>query len=142
MEHAWIAGEPAALDTAIAEAAKLLASSRHPLIAGLGTDVAGARAAVALAERLGGVIDHVHADPLLRNLDVMRSSGVLLTTPSEARVRADTLLLVGTGLSESGRNCRNGCLEQCGGARVMPTSSVASTAYAPDVIGQFPHLRK
>jgi formylmethanofuran dehydrogenase subunit B len=101
MEHAWIAGKPAALDTAIAEAAKLLASSRHPLIAGLGTDVAGARAAIALAERVGAVIDHLHADALLRNLDVMRSSGVLLTTPSEAHVRADTLLLVGTGLSET-----------------------------------------
>lgn len=101
MERAWIAGEPAALDNAIAEAAKLLASSRHPLVAGLGTDVAGARAAVALAERVGAVIDHMHADALLRNLDVMRSSGVLLTTPSEAQVRADTLLVVGTGLGET-----------------------------------------
>ena len=44
MEQAWIAGEPASLDAAIVEAAKLLASSRYPLIAGLGTDVAGARA--------------------------------------------------------------------------------------------------
>ena len=91
MECAWIAGEPAALDAAVAEAAQLLASSRHPLIAGLGTDVAGARAAVALAERIGAAIDHMHADELLRNLDVMRSSGVLRTTPSEAHVRADTL---------------------------------------------------
>jgi formylmethanofuran dehydrogenase subunit B len=101
MERAWIAGEPAALDNAIAEAAKLLASSRHPLVAGLGTDVAGARAAVALAERVGAAIDHMHADALLRNLDVIRSSGVLLTTPSEAQVRADTLLLVGRCLSET-----------------------------------------
>jgi formylmethanofuran dehydrogenase subunit B len=61
MEHAWIAGKPAALDTEIAEAAKLLASSPHPFIAGLGTDVAGARAAIAPAERVGAVIDHLHA---------------------------------------------------------------------------------
>jgi formylmethanofuran dehydrogenase subunit B len=101
MECAWIAGEPAALDAAVGEAAQLLASSRHPLIAGLGTDVAGARAAVALAERVGAAIDHMHADELLRNLDVMRSSGVLRTTPSEAHVRADTLLLVGPGLGET-----------------------------------------
>ena len=98
MEHAWIAGEPATLEAAIAAAAELLASSRHPLIAGLGTDVAGARAAVALAQRVGATIDHMHADALLRNLDVMRSSGVVLTTPNEAQVRADTLLLVGPGL--------------------------------------------
>jgi formylmethanofuran dehydrogenase subunit B len=100
MEHAWIAGEPATLEAAIVEAAELLAASRHPLIAGLGTDVAGARAAVALAERVGAVVDHVHADALLRNLDVMRSSGVVLTTPNEADVRADTLLLVGPGLGD------------------------------------------
>jgi formylmethanofuran dehydrogenase subunit B len=97
MEHARIAGEPATLEAAIAEAAELLASSRHPLIAGLGTDVAGARAAVTLAERVGAVVDHMHADALLRNLDVMRCSGVVLTTPNEADVRADTLLLVGPG---------------------------------------------
>jgi formylmethanofuran dehydrogenase subunit B len=100
MEHAWIAGEPATLEAAIGEAAELLASSRHPLIAGLATDVAGARAAVALAQRIGAVVDHMHADAVLRNLDVMRSSGVLLTTPHEAQVCADTLLLIGPGLDE------------------------------------------
>ena len=101
MEQAWIAGEPASLDAAIVEAAKLLASSRYPLIAGLGTDVAGARASIALAARVGGGVDHMHADALLRDLDVMRSAGVLLTTPSEAHARADTLLLVGPGLGET-----------------------------------------
>jgi formylmethanofuran dehydrogenase subunit B len=98
MEHAWIAGEPATLEAAIVTAAKLLAASRFPLIAGLGTDVAGVRAAVSLAEKVGAVVDHMHADALLCNLDVMRSSGVLVTTPTEAQVRADTLLLVGPGL--------------------------------------------
>jgi len=101
MDYAWIAGKPAALDDAIIEAAKLLDASHHPLIAGLGTDVAGARAAIALAERIGAVIDHMNSDALLRDLDVMRSSGVMLTTPSEARIRADTLLLVGPGLAEA-----------------------------------------
>ena len=56
MEHAWIAGQPAALDVAIEEAAKLLASSRCSLIAGLGTDIAGARAAITLADRIGAII--------------------------------------------------------------------------------------
>lgn len=100
MDYAWIAGKPAALDDAIAEAARLLNASHYPLIAGLGTDVAGARAAIALAERTGAVIDHMNSDALLHELDVVRSSGVMLTTPSEARVRADTLLLVGPGLVE------------------------------------------
>jgi len=95
MHQAWIAGKPAAFEAAVDEAAKLLDACRQPLIAGLGTDVAGARAAIALAKRTGAVIDHMHAGPLLRDLDVMRSSGVVLTTPGETRIRADTLLLVG-----------------------------------------------
>jgi formylmethanofuran dehydrogenase subunit B len=101
MEHAWIVGQPATLDTAVAEAAKLLSASRYPLIAGLGTDVAGARATIALAKRTGAVIDHLHSDTVLRGLEVIRSCGVMLTTPSEMRVRADTLLLVGAGLNDA-----------------------------------------
>ena len=101
MHRAWIAGKPAALEAAIGEAARLLHASRQPLFAGLGTDVAGARAAIALAERTGAVLDHMHAIALLRDLDVMRSSGVVLTTPGETRIRADTLLLVGPGLTEA-----------------------------------------
>jgi formylmethanofuran dehydrogenase subunit B len=95
MERAWIAGTPAALDDAIAQAARLLAASRQALIGGLGTDIAGARAAIALAARTGAVVDHMHAQPMLRDLEVARSSGIILTTPNEAHVRADTLLIVG-----------------------------------------------
>jgi formylmethanofuran dehydrogenase subunit B len=98
MVQAWIAGEPVTLEDGVAEAARLLTASRRPLIAGLGTDVAGARAAVALARQVGAVVDHMHADVLLRNLDVTRSCGVLVTTLGEASVRADTLLLIGPGL--------------------------------------------
>ena len=49
MGDARIDGRPVALEAAIAEAARMLAASRLPVIAGLGTDIAGARAAVALA---------------------------------------------------------------------------------------------
>ncbi len=100
MARAWIGGKPAALERALAEAAGLLAASRCPLITGLGTDVAGARAAIGLAERIGAVVDHVNADTLLRDLVVLREAGMMLTTPSEARLRADTLLLVGRGLEK------------------------------------------
>lgn len=98
MERAWIAGKPVALDAAIAEAARLIAASRQTLIAGLGADLAGARAAIALAARTGAVLDHMHSDAVLRDLDVMRSSGVMLTTAPEARARADVFLLCGPGL--------------------------------------------
>src|SRR5215468_2435167 len=101
MPHAWIDGTPAELAAAAATAARLLDSSRQPLIAGLGTDVAGARAAAALAQRIGAAIDHMHADAFLRDLDVLREAGLMLTTPAEVSVRADTLLLVGPGVIEA-----------------------------------------
>jgi formylmethanofuran dehydrogenase subunit B len=101
MVEAWIRGSAAELDGAIAEAAKLLAASRMPVIAGLGTDVAGARAAIALAQRIGGIVDHLHSAALLRNLDVMREAGMMVTTPNVARLRADLLLLVGPGLTQA-----------------------------------------
>jgi len=96
---ASIDGALASLDDAAAAAAQLLARSRQPLIAGLGTDIDGARAAIAIAERVGGVIEHMHSAALLRDLDCLRETGVMLTTPSEARVRADLILLVGDDLT-------------------------------------------
>jgi formylmethanofuran dehydrogenase subunit B len=98
MAEAWIRGEPVTLEAAASEAARLLRASRMPVIAGLGTDVAGVRAAIALARQVGGAIDHMHAAALLRDLDVMRESGMMTTTPNEARLRADLLLLVGPAL--------------------------------------------
>jgi formylmethanofuran dehydrogenase subunit B len=98
---ASIEGAPASLDDAAAAAARLLARSGQPLIAGLGADIDGTRAAIALAQRVGGVIEHTHSATLLRDLDCMRETGVMLTTPGEARVRADVVLLVGDGLMQT-----------------------------------------
>ena len=98
---AWVDGASASPEDAAAAAAKILAASRQPLIAGLGVDVEGARAAVALAERVGGVLDHMHSAALFRDLDSLREAGVMVTTPDEARVRADLVLLVGDGLPEA-----------------------------------------
>jgi formylmethanofuran dehydrogenase subunit B len=95
MEGAWIFGKPTTLDAAFAEAGELISASTKILIAGLGTDVAGARAAIALAQRTGAIVDHMNSEGVLRDLDVMRSSGVMMTTPTECHVRADTLLLAG-----------------------------------------------
>jgi formylmethanofuran dehydrogenase subunit B len=98
---ASIDGAPASLDDAAAAAARLLAQSAQPLITGLGADIDGARAAIMLAERVGGVIDHTHSAALLRDLNSMRETGVMLTTPGEAFVRADVVLLVGDSLTET-----------------------------------------
>ncbi|MBV9239387.1 MAG: tungsten formylmethanofuran dehydrogenase [Xanthobacteraceae bacterium] len=103
MDRAWIDGKEVSRKAAISEAARLLAASRFPLIAGLGTDIAGARVAIALATRIGAVIDHMHADALLRRLDLMRTAYLMTTTPAEAGLRADCLLLVGSGIGQQSR---------------------------------------
>jgi formylmethanofuran dehydrogenase subunit B len=102
MSQSSINGQAAPLGAAVAEAARLINRSRLTVVTGLGVDVAGARAAIGLCDRIGGVVDHMHSIALLRDLDVMREFGLMLTTPSEARIRGDVVLLVGGGLSEAG----------------------------------------
>jgi formylmethanofuran dehydrogenase subunit B len=43
----------------------------------------------------------MHSAALMRDLDCLRETGVMLTTPLEARVRADVLLLVGDALMQA-----------------------------------------
>jgi formylmethanofuran dehydrogenase subunit B len=99
---AAVGGRAASLEAAAAEAARILGASRCAVLGGMATDAAGAAAAVALARRIGGVIDHAHSGPLLRDLDVMRTAGWMVATPPEARARADLALLVGTGAAWPG----------------------------------------
>lgn len=98
--NARVDGAPASLDAAIAAAAALLGTAHQPLIAALEADTAGIGAAIRLARRLGGVVDHVRSASVLRDLEVMRRSGWIVTTPLEARARADVLVLVGPGLGD------------------------------------------
>jgi formylmethanofuran dehydrogenase subunit B len=100
MSNATLDGAPIAIEAAYQHAARLLGDAKFPVVAGLGTDVAGARAAILLAERLRGAFDHLASDELLSDLNVMRSFGMFTTTPNEARLRADVALFVGPGLVE------------------------------------------
>lgn len=90
-----IAGRPATLAEAAAEAARLLGGARRPLFGGLGTDVEGARAVGRLADRTGGVLDHMNGAGAVRNLLVLQDSGWITTTLSEIRNRCDLLILAG-----------------------------------------------
>ncbi len=90
-----IAGRPVALDDAVAHAAGLLSAARQPLFAGLGTDLAGMRAVLRLADRTGGIVDHLGSPGLFRNLPAQRDLGWIATTLSEVRNRADVILVVG-----------------------------------------------
>src|SRR5262249_16675551 len=90
-----VAGHAATLDQAVARAGDILRDSRQPLFAGLATDVPGLRAALRLADRTGGIVDHLGSDGFFRNLRVVQDSGWMTTTLSEVRNRADLLLIVG-----------------------------------------------
>jgi formylmethanofuran dehydrogenase subunit B len=88
-------GRPADMEAAVARAAAILGAARLPVLAGLGTDTAGMRAAIRLAERVGGVLDHAGSAGLLANLAAMRTGGWVTGTLAEIRNRADLVLLVG-----------------------------------------------
>jgi formylmethanofuran dehydrogenase subunit B len=68
------------------------------VIGGLGTDVAGARAASQLAEHAGAVLDHMNSAAAMRNLLVLQDSGWITTTLSEVRNHADLLIVAGTDI--------------------------------------------
>jgi formylmethanofuran dehydrogenase subunit B len=90
-----VGGKAATLAEAVARAADILRNSRQPLFAGLATDVAGLRAVMQLAERAGGIVDHLGSDGFFRNLRTVQDSGWMTTTLSEVRNHMDLLLIVG-----------------------------------------------
>jgi formylmethanofuran dehydrogenase subunit B len=98
---AWVGGWAAPLGEAVAAAAAILGRSRQAVIAGMETDIEGAQAAIALARAIGGAVDHRHAAAALRDLGTMRQAGWIVTTPLQARARADLMLLVGPGLESA-----------------------------------------
>ena len=100
MSGATMHGQPASLDEAVEAAAAVLGRSRRTVVAGLDADVAAVEAAIRLACRLDGAADHRASRATLRDLDVMRTSGWITTTPLQARARADLVVLVGAGLEQ------------------------------------------
>ncbi len=92
-------GKPVALEVAASKAAAILREARQPILISAGTDVAGMRALLELAERTGGVVDHGAGEAMMRNLLVLQDSGWISTTLTEVRNRADLLIVAGTDVS-------------------------------------------
>lgn len=86
-------GEP----EAIARAARILAKARNPVIAGLGCDVDGVRAALRLAATIGAAVDHAAKAHERVELRTLADRGIMNTTLSEARHRSDLIVLAGPG---------------------------------------------
>src|SRR5450755_2916 len=82
-------------DGALERASALLGCARLAVIGGLLTDIAGAEAALAMAEKLGGVIDHAAGEGLCRASRIMRETGGCPASWGEVRNRADIVVLVG-----------------------------------------------
>lgn len=89
-------GQAVGLDAAVQRAAAILRDAKLPLYGGMATDVAGARAVLDLADRTGGVVDHMHGDGMLRNVLAFQDAGWMITTLTELRNRADLMVLMGT----------------------------------------------
>jgi formylmethanofuran dehydrogenase subunit B len=94
---ARIAGAQASNEAALDAAATFLRQTRRPLIGGLSTDVAGMRATLELARRIGAVVDHMASQTKYRNLHVLQEFGWTTTTLAEVKNRADLVLLIGDG---------------------------------------------
>ena len=100
LPSAKINGQDAALDDAINQAVSILLSSSQPLISGLIADVQACREAVALADKVGGVIDHANGKFMRANIAVMQRLGKVKTTLAEARNRADNIIIFGSEVLE------------------------------------------
>jgi formylmethanofuran dehydrogenase subunit B len=91
-------GRDVDLATAIQTATDLIRKASLPLYGGLGTDVNGIRAVMALADKSGGVVDHALSEGQYRNFRVLQTRGWITTTLTEARNRADVIVVVGSDL--------------------------------------------
>ncbi len=89
-----IRGTPVSQDEAIGEATRLLKAAHLPLFGGLGTEVDGMRAVMAIADKAGGVVDHALSEGQFRNFRVLQTSGWFMTSLTEARNRADLFVIV------------------------------------------------
>jgi formylmethanofuran dehydrogenase subunit B len=93
-------GRDVDIGAAIQAATALIRKSSLPLYGGLGTDVNGIRAVMALADKSGGVVDHALSEGQYRNFRVLQTRGWIMTTLTEARNRADVVIVVGTDIQK------------------------------------------
>lgn len=90
-----ISGRAVPFDEAFQKAVELIRASQSPLYGGLATDVAGMRAVMALADRSRGIVDHALSEAVGQNMKVLQSAGWIMSTLTEARNRADVVVIVG-----------------------------------------------
>ena len=97
--QARLRGDPATIDQAVTAASRILQQSGKPLIAGLGTDVDGIRAALRLAEKVDAALLQSHKHQAGHNLKALQTRGGIMTTLAEVKNRADTIIFVGNNVT-------------------------------------------
>jgi formylmethanofuran dehydrogenase subunit B len=91
-----VRGKQVSLDEAVQAAVGLLKKAALPLFGGLATDVDGMRAAMTLAERAGGIVDHALSDAQQTSVKVLETGGWITSTLTETRNRADLIIIAAT----------------------------------------------
>ena len=91
-------GKEVTLAVAVEHTAKLLRGSKQTVISGLATDLNGARAAMALADKSRATVDHMNSVESFKNTLVLQDTGWMNTTLSEVKNRVDMLLVVGSDI--------------------------------------------
>ena len=97
--QARLKGVPASVDQAVTAASRILQHSGKPLIAGLGTDVDGIRAALRLAEKVDAALLQTHKHQAGHNLKALQTRGGIMTTLAEVKNRADTIIFIGNNVT-------------------------------------------
>lgn len=93
---ARISGEAAAFADAFTAAQNLLKRAKSPLISGLGADVEGVRAALDLARITNAWFDPAHSAAQAALVSTTQRQGVIRTTFTEVRNRADLVIVLGS----------------------------------------------
>lgn len=143
-------GRAVPLQEAVARAAEILGAARHPLIAGLGTEVQGMRAVMSLADKTGAALDHMNSNGFMRNIQVIQNSGWQICTLTEVRNRVDLLVIVGTDIvslfprfferevwnteSMFGQDTSTREIVYLGGRNIDTAAGVAPNGRQPDVL--------
>ncbi len=122
-----VQGRDATLEEALSAAAALLAPCRQLLFAGLGCDVAGARALYPLAAATGAICDAAQGEALTQALRVQQDRGGFTTTLAEIRERADLLVFAGSWAPERAPRL----LPRCTAGRDLPPALVALGTVPP-----------
>jgi formylmethanofuran dehydrogenase subunit B len=95
---AQIKGTSVSIDEAINAACALLKQSKHPLFAGLSTDIEGFRAVNALALKTNADMQHMNHASTQRNMRVLQTSGWQTTTLTEVKNHADLIVCIGSNI--------------------------------------------